>query len=177
MLCAGARVIVNVPDWLAQPGVCAVNLNVPEPDVIPIAMLPCIVMVLRAMPPGGVPDIVIVIAPPFTAELRLPLRVVPVPKHTEMLSIPLKFTLLAKSVMSFWVRLKVNVSGCCPAEVDNSADHDPLADAGCALPPQETKKMVRANAVATTRHRITGPSALRWMRGLVVGMYSLPSNE
>jgi hypothetical protein len=158
MLCAGARVIVNVPDWLAQPEVCAVSVNVPEPEVIPIAMLPCMVMVLRAMPPGGVPDMFIVSGPPFTAEPRLPLRVVPMPKHIEMLSTPLKFTLLARSVMSFWVRLKVNVSGCCPAEVDKTADHEPLADAGCGLPPQATREMVRANAEATTRHRIIGPS-------------------
>jgi hypothetical protein len=147
---------VNVPDWLAQPEVWPVSVKVPEPEVIPAAMLPCIVTVLRAMPPGCVPDIVIVIGPPFTEELRLPVRVVAMPKHIEMLSIPLKFTLLAKSVMSFWVRLKVNVSGCCPAEVDNTADHEPLADAGCGLPPQAIREMVRANAVAMTRHRIIG---------------------
>jgi hypothetical protein len=99
------------------------------------------------------------------------------PKHIEMLSTPLKTTLLAKSVMSFWVRLKVNVSGCCPAEVDNTADHEPLAEGGCGLPPQAIREMVRANAAAMTRHRIIGTLQPRWMRGLAAGMYSLRANE
>lgn len=37
--------IVKLPVWLVQPGVCPVSVNVPEPDPIPIAMLPCMVMV------------------------------------------------------------------------------------------------------------------------------------
>lgn len=81
MLRAKARAIVNIPDWLAHPNVCPVSVNVPELEAIPIVILPCIVMVLVAVPSGDVHTIAIVIEPPFTAELKLPLSVVPTPKH------------------------------------------------------------------------------------------------
>lgn len=93
--------MVNVPVSLAHPEICGAIVNVPAPEVICAATLPCIVKVLGVVPPGGVHDIVIVTGPPFTAELRLPMRMVPGPKHCETLSSPLKLRLLARSVTLF----------------------------------------------------------------------------
>ncbi len=100
MPCAGARVIVNVPVSLVHPDICGTIVNVPAPEVISAAMLPCIVKALGVVPPGGVHDILNVMGPPLV-ELRLPLMAVPGPKHCETLSLPLKFRLLATSVTLF----------------------------------------------------------------------------
>ena len=137
---------MKVPDWLVHPAVCPVSVNAPEPEVIPVAKVPCIVIVLVAVPPGGVQDIVIVIGPPFMAEPKLPLRVVPGPKHCGRFTMPLKSRLLAEIMVLFWVRLKVKVPGCCSADVASSADHEPLTDGECALPPQAFRKVARARA-------------------------------
>ncbi len=56
-------VIVNVPDWLVQPGVWPVSVNVPEPDIIPAPMLACMVMVFVSVLPEGVQDMVRLIVP------------------------------------------------------------------------------------------------------------------
>lgn len=58
-------VMVNVPFWLEQPGVWPFIVKEPEPDPIPIAILPCMVKVFVDELPGGVQDIVMFIVPPF----------------------------------------------------------------------------------------------------------------
>ena len=104
---------MKVPDWLAHPAVCPVSTKVPAPEAIVDPRLPCMVIVLVAMPPGGVHDIVIATALLFViAGPKLPLRVVPTPKHGERLPSPLKFRVLAESVVLLWLKLKLNIPGC-----------------------------------------------------------------
>ncbi len=55
--------MVNVPDWLVQPGVWPVNVNVPEPDIMPAPMLACMVIVFVSVLPEGVQDMVMFIVP------------------------------------------------------------------------------------------------------------------
>jgi hypothetical protein len=151
--------MVKVPDWLAHPEVCPISVNVPEPEVISETKLPCIVIVLVAIPPVGVQDIVISTILPFImAGLRLPVRVVPAPKQGERLAIPVKLRLLAARVVLLWVRLKVKVPGCCTGDVESAADHDPFTELECGLPPQALRKVARARAADWNRYRITGHS-------------------
>lgn len=104
---------MNVPDWLAHPAVCPVSTKVPAPEAIVDPKLPCMVMVLVATAPGGVQDIVIATALLFIiAGPKLPLRMVPAPKHGERLPSPLKLRVLAESVVFVWVKLKLNTPGC-----------------------------------------------------------------
>ena len=121
--------MVKVPDWLTHPELCPMRVNAPEPEVISDAKLPCIAMVLVAIPPGGVQDIVIsTMSPVIIAELKLPVRVVPTPKQGERLPSPVKLRLLAAIVVLLWVRLKVKVPGCCTVDVESAADHEPFTE-------------------------------------------------
>ena len=151
---------MKVPDWLAHPEVCPVSMKVPEPDAMLVVKLPCIVMVLVAVPPGGVQAIVIATALLFIAAgLRLPLNVVPTPKHGDRLPSPLKFRVFADSMVLVWVKLKLNPPGCGWAAVDSAADHEPLAEVELGLPPQAVRKTARASTAGCNRYRITGTLA------------------
>jgi hypothetical protein len=149
---------VKFPDWLAHPAVCPVSMKVPAPEAILDPKLPCMVMVLVARLPGGVQDIVIATALLFIiAGPKLPLRVVPTPKHAERLPSPLKFRVLAEMVVLLCVKLKLNVPGCCWAEVDSCADHEPFTEVELGLPPpQALRNTAKASTADCNRHRITG---------------------
>jgi len=58
-------VMLKVPLWLLHPDVCPTIAKVPDPEPIPIAILPCMVMVFVEELPWGVHDMVMFMLPPF----------------------------------------------------------------------------------------------------------------
>lgn len=105
--------MLKLPVWLVQPGVCPVIVNVPAPDPMPIAMLPCMVIVLVCVLPDGVHDIVIAIVPPFIMPDPIePFITVPLPKHWEKEPMFVKFMLLPIKFVLFWVILNVKEPTC-----------------------------------------------------------------
>src|SRR5262249_55520067 len=108
--------MVYVPCSLMHPGVCPVSVKVPEPDAMPIAILPCMVMVLVPALLGAVQDTVIVIAPPFIIPCPIsPLITLPVPKHWSSEPRLAKFILVHVREVLFCIMVKVNEPNCCPA--------------------------------------------------------------
>ena len=114
-----ACIMLKLPVWLVHPGVCPVSVNVPEAEPMPIAIVPCMVMVFVSMLPAGLHDIVIVIAPTLATVLPfiipgpvVPLIIVPFPKHWASEPMLPKFIALPVSAVLFCIMLKVNEPNC-----------------------------------------------------------------
>jgi len=157
--------MLKVPVWLVHPGVCPVSANVPEPEPMPIAMVPCMVMVFVAVLPDGIQEIVIVIVPPFVIPGPIsPLITVPAPKHWASEPMLAKFMPLPFSAMPFWIMLKVNEPNCWFMELESVSDHSPVAGfvvlvvEDVVVPPQAIKAATKTIAANTLACFILPPS-------------------
>lgn len=155
------RVMVNVPFWLLQPGICPVRVKVPLPEPMPIAIVPFMTMVLLEVPPEGIQDMVMSTLPPFIIPGPIcPFIAVPVPKHGPRVPMLLKFMPLPVNVVLFCIMLKVNVPNCWPDTVANVADQAPVpgfvtvCDEGLVDPPQATRLIASATAPRMPRYLI-----------------------
>ncbi len=162
--------MLNVPLWLLQPDVWPTIVNVPEPEPMPVAIVPCMVRVLVDAVPGAVQDIVIVVLPPFIIPGPIwPVITVPAPKHCAKLFMVLKFMPLAFSIVLFCVMLKVNDPNGWAEGLERVSDHAPVAgfEEVCEVvlllpPPQATSPIASTSAENKTKYFIKLFLTLGW---------------
>src|SRR6476660_1439927 len=142
--------MVNVPWSLVHPGACPVSVNVPEPEPMPIAILPFMYKLLAPVSLDAVHQIVIVKVLPFIIPCWIrPFITVPVRKHWASASMLVKSKSLPVRVASFCVTVKVNEPSCCPVELDSVSDHAPsVVFVLEELPPQATIMTARTIAAS-----------------------------
>lgn len=155
------RVMVNVPFWLEQPGICPVRVKVPLPEPMPVAIVPFMTMVLAEELPEGVQDMVMSMSPPFIIPAPIwPFITVPVWKQGPRVPMLPKFMLLPFSIVLFCIMLKVKEPNCWPETVAKLADQVPVpgfagvVDEELLDPPQAARLIASATADKMARYLI-----------------------